>query len=606
MKLYKSDVAIIGGSFGAIAAAVALLEQGYRVTITEEYPWVGGQVTSQGLCVLDDLNVGERVGCSRRYSSFRDRVREYYKNNYQLSEYAKMHTHFCPGNARCSHLAGEPIAAHDAIMKWLEPFLQNGSLMIFTEYIPVEVNRQDKKIISFTCASTQEPQNQIQINADFFLDGTETGDTLPLLRVPFRIGSEPQSEFGEPHAPQVGNKSSIQSFTYCILVEFVPGGKFTIAKPDKYEYFKNTQNFYLSSAGATRQEPAYFLKPRIRKDGVRIVPFWNYRSVVDMINFLPGQNLFNRTVINVSSNDYQETSYLDHPQPKQVLQDARELSASYLYWLQTEVPRDDGGFGYPEIRPLPEVTGTADGIAQAPYVREGRRLRSLFTVTECHISVECQPNARAQFFSDSIGLGGYAIDIHHCPGETSEGVWQMARHYQIPLGSLVCSELNNFAVAGKALGVSHIANGAYRLHPEEWAIGEAAGSLAGFCLKNNIVHPGLTGQTLFNFQRFLIRSGVPVYWYNDMSHEYPGFEASQTLAISNVWAGSDKHLRFEPQSRLDDDKKSFEEAIKRIESSGLPMSEFAEPNLNSHGIRKYDLANALMLWLDYKGWHWKH
>ena len=35
----------------------------------------------------------------------------------------------------------------------------------------------------------------------------------------------------------------------------------------------------------------------------------------------------------------------------------------------------------------------------------------------------------------------------------------------------------NCAVAGKALGVTHIANGAYRLQPEEWATGEAAGAL---------------------------------------------------------------------------------------------------------------------------------
>jgi hypothetical protein len=229
----------------------------------------------------------------------------------------------------------------------------------------------------------------------------------------------------------------------------------------------------------------------------------------------------------------------------------------------------------------------------------------LVTVNECDISDDCQPHARAKFFKDSIGLGGYAIDIHQCPGETSHGVWQMARHYQIPLGSLVCKSLNNFAVAGKSLGVSHIANGAYRLHPEEWATGEAAGLLASFCLKNKMGHPRLMGRELFNFQRFLIQSGIPIYWYNDMSHEYPGFEASQTLAIAQVWAGQNDHLRFNPQNRLDDDRLSFVGAIQKIEASGLAMAEFAEPNLNSHGIRKYDLANALMKWLDYKNWHWQ-
>ena len=35
--------------------------------------------------------------------------------------------------------------------------------------------------------------------------------------------------------------------------------------------------------------------------------------------------------------------------------------------------------------------------------------------------------------------------------------------------------------AGKDVATTHITNGAYRLHPVEWNIGEAAGHLAAFC-----------------------------------------------------------------------------------------------------------------------------
>lgn len=605
MNKIKSDVAIIGGSFGAIAATRALLDQGFSVIMTEEYPWIGGQVTSQGLCVLDDFNVGEKTGCSRRYSEFRDRVRQYYINRYQLSEFGKMQTHLCPGNARCSHLAAEPNAAHEAIQNWMRPAIASGQLTILPEYIPVSANRKSDQIVNFICASKTNPEKLIQIEADFFLDGTESGDTFPLLNIPYRIGSEAKSEFNEPHASEKANPLAVQSFTFCILVEFVSGGNFVIKKPVKYEYYRDKYKFYLSSAGATREEPAYFLKPRIKKNGSRIVPYWNYRSVVDVVNFLPNQKLNNRTVINTGSNDYHEEVLLENPNPKKVLSAGRELSAAYLYWLQTEAERDDGGHGYPEIRPLPDATGTDDGIAQAPYIREGRRLKSLVTVSECDISVDCQTGARAKHFNDSVGLGGYAIDIHQCPGEGEAGTWQEARHYQIPLGSLVCKDLKNFAVAGKSLGVTHVANGAYRLHPEEWATGEAGGSLAAFCLKNKVAHPGLTGKTLFEFQRTLIKDGVPIYWFDDLPNNELGFEAAQTLAITGIWGGNESHLRFDAQNRLDTELSSFQEVIKKIESTGFDLDEYKNPNLNSHGIRKYDLANSLMKWLDYKNWDWE-
>ena len=77
MALLRSDVAIVGGGFGGVPAALALIERGYSVVLTEEFPWIGGQVSSQGLCVLDDLNdpSGETVGVTRRYAEFPRRER---------------------------------------------------------------------------------------------------------------------------------------------------------------------------------------------------------------------------------------------------------------------------------------------------------------------------------------------------------------------------------------------------------------------------------------------------------------------------------------------------------------------------------------------------
>ena len=74
--------------------------------------------------------------------------------------------------------------------------------------------------------------------------------------------------------------------------------------------------------------------------------------------------------------------------------------------------------------------------------------------------------------------------------------------------------LDNLLPAGKNVGTTHITNGAFRLHPVEWNIGESAGWLAAFCL-NREVDPRTvrnSPQLLEEFQTLLIRQGVELHW----------------------------------------------------------------------------------------------
>ena len=59
---------------------------------------------------------------------------------------------------------------------------------------------------------------------------------------------------------------------------------------------------------------------------------------------------------------------------------AKQLSLSFLYWMQTEAPRHDGGYGYPELRLRVDVVRAQDGLAMYPYVRQSRRIKAEFTV----------------------------------------------------------------------------------------------------------------------------------------------------------------------------------------------------------------------------------
>ena len=107
----------------------------------------------------------------------------------------------------------------------------------------------------------------------------------------------------------------------------------------------------------------------------------------------------------------------------------------------------------------------------------------------------------------------YRIDLHPTTG--GDNYLDVASApFEIPLGALIPQRLRNLLPAGKNIGTTHITNGAYRLHPVEWNIGESAGALAAFCLTDGTEpHAVYESAALTEeFQRALARQGVQLHW----------------------------------------------------------------------------------------------
>ena len=161
----------------------------------------------------------------------------------------------------------------------------------------------------------------------------------------------------------------------------------------------------------------------------------------------------------------------------------------------------------------PDVTGTDDGFAQAPYIRESRRIRAEYTVVESDLSIEVRGSAAPATFPDSVGVGMYRIDLH--PSTGGDNYIDVASvPFEIPLGALIPIRMQNLLPAGKNVGTTHITNGAFRLHPVEWGIGEAVGWLAAFCLDRAIDPRAVrhTPSLLEEFQSLLTEKGVELHW----------------------------------------------------------------------------------------------
>jgi hypothetical protein len=209
--------------------------------------------------------------------------------------------------------------------------------------------------------------------------------------------------------------------------------------------------------------------------------------------------------------------------------------------MRSDMPRDDRrGTGYPGMFLRKDAMGTEDGLSKYPYIRESRRLRAPTRVVLHDIVAEQQAGSRARWFDDSVGTGFYMVDIHPC-GANERGRMMMPKPFQVPMGALVAPGVRNFLAAAKNLGVTHLANGAYRLHPIEWTIGEAAAMIASLHLEGGVVDAP-------RVQAELAKSGAPVVWFDDLPPTHPAFAAVQTAAARGWYPLSDSDLHASPEA----------------------------------------------------------
>ncbi|MDF2671699.1 MAG: FAD-dependent oxidoreductase [Paenibacillus sp.] len=516
-RTLQADVVIIGGGTGGTAAALAAAKRGKTIIMTEETDWIGGQLTSQAV-PPDEHPWIEQFGSTRSYRQFREGVRDYYRDHFPLTREARVNVRLNPGNGGVSRLCHEPRTALAVLQQMLAPFIHKGQLTILTSHLVESAATNANEVSSVTVRNLKNGE-LLDLQAPYFIDATECGDVLPLAGVEYVTGAESKAQTGEPHALDgEADPMDMQGITYCFAMDYIEGEDHTIEKPANYEFWREYKaDFWpdklLSWFGVrphTLETVQYELFP-----GTDRYSLFYYRQIVDKNNFLEGTFDSNVTLVNWPQNDYWLESVIDVSEEdrQKNLADAKQLSFSLLYWLQTEAPRPDGGQGYPGLRLRKDIVDTEDGLAKYPYIRESRRIKAEFTVLEQHVASDCRPDGKAENFFDSVGIGCYRIDLHPSTA---------GRHYidisslpfQIPLGSLIPVRVNNLLPASKNLGVTHITNGCYRLHPVEWNIGEAAGYLTSYCMENGLSPREVRNspEQLEKFQQLLVSEGIELAW----------------------------------------------------------------------------------------------
>ena len=492
---------------GGVAAAIAAAERGAHVVLTEKTDWVGGQLTSQAV-PPDEHPWIEDFGCTARYRRLRDGIREHYRTRFPLTAAARGRPDLNPGAARVSRLSHEPKAA----LAVLEGML--GGVEILLGHSPTEAHTDGDRVTAVHFGDRV-------IEAEWVIDATETGELLPLAGVEHVTGTESQAETGEPHAPPLADPLNMQPVSACFALDHLDGEDHTIARPAGYETFRDARpegwpegqlSWSAPDPRSNRPVPRT-LHPNPPGDPALIGPdladpeldrdLWLFRRIPPRLNFDPAPPS-DITLVNWPQMDYLGGPVFGTPDAAHHAAAARRLSLSLLHWMQTE-----GGF--PGLRLRGDVVGgTPDGLAKALYIRESRRIRGEHTIAEQEIAFAVRGSHGAVEHPDGVGIGAYRIDLH--PSTGGDPYIDIACcPFQIPLGALIPVRVENLLAGAKNIATTHITNGAYRLHPVEWNIGEAAGHLAAYCGERKTV-PRAVRRDPDEFRRELEQAGVELRW----------------------------------------------------------------------------------------------
>jgi hypothetical protein len=384
----------------------------------------------------------------------------------------------------------------------------------------LEVERQGSLI---TAVRLDTGGEQRRVRCQVVIDGSDRGDLLPLAEAPFRLGWEPQEQWGEPSAPSQQRleresffrEQPLQSPTWVVMGQLQsdqlaadPAGNPLLPQP----FEQACEAFGLE----------------------RTLTYGRLPGGLVMLNWPLHGNDWHWGLERAFRDDQSQEAALYGEMQAHSLRFAEVLQEASGGWLQL-------GEAFPQ-----EAGSPAPWLAAMTYWREGRRLIGRQTVIEQDLLPQASGASVAALPLDdagelqSIAVGNYAND-HHYPGPD----WPLAPKscrwggrwsgtpFCIPYGALVSEAVDNLLAADKAFSTSHMANGATRLQPLILNVGQAAGAAAALAVRVGLLPAQLAVRDLQNdlIADPLAPSAVAPLW--DTPWHHPQWRERQEAVLAN-------------------------------------------------------------------------
>jgi hypothetical protein len=488
------DLVIYGGTSGGVAAAVQARRMGKTAIVIEPGKHLGG-LTSGGLGATDIGNKAAIGGISRE---FYQRIKKHYSD-------AANWKHEKPENYRSGRASEQ---SQEDAMWTFEPSVaehlfdemcrENGIAVAKQQRLDLKngVEKQNGRITSIRMESGRTFRGKM------FIDATYEGDLLAKAGVPYTVGREANSQYGETlngvqtknatkhqfvasvdpfvkkgdktsgllprlHAGSPGEEGAadkrVQAYNFRLCLTDIKENQIPFTKPDGYDALQYELLLRNFEAGETRAPWAPVLMP-------------NRKTDVNNNHGFSSDNIGH-------SYDWPEA---DHATREKIFQEHLRYQQG-LMWTLISNPR------VPEkVRTDVSRWGLCKdefhdfaGWPHQLYVREARRMISDVVMTQQH----CQGRATAD---DPVGLAAYTMDSHNVQryvdsqGEVrNEGDVQVGGFspYPISYRSIVPqeSECQNLFVP-VCLAASHIAYGSIRMEPVFMVLGQSSATAAAMAI----------------------------------------------------------------------------------------------------------------------------
>ena len=215
----------------------------------------------------------------------------------------------------------------------------------------------------------------------------------------------------------------------------------------------------------------------------------------------------------------------DWSQRETILRRHCNLALGLLYFTQNdpEVPQAHRELAREYHLPKGEFADN-DHFHYQLYVREGRRLRGLYTLTEHDMATTSENGDTKSIckFEDAIAVGEFPIDSFPTskrqPNDSVflEGYLGMldnfTRPYQLPYRVMIPEVIDGIIVP-VAVSTTHVAFSSVRMEPQWMVLGQAAGTAAHLAIKHNVSPRDVP---IAELQAELTRSGQVIeYQAND-------------------------------------------------------------------------------------------
>jgi hypothetical protein len=512
--ILTTDVLVVGGGTGGIAAGIQSTRSGSKTIIIERTHCLGGMLTAAGVSCTD----GNDLLPSGMWQQFREALYTHYGTTNL-------------GTGWVSETCFEPHVGDSIFKAWSE---KEKNLEIIYGWDFKRVEKEGNKITG--AVFNNEKQDTMVVRAKITIDATELGDVFANAGCAYDLGTEDPSYSNEKMAP--GKTNIIQDLTWVVILKDcgMQADK-TILAPPGYD----PKNYYCCCTSAPCFDKPYNVDAQT------------------MLNY--GKLPHNKYMINwpAHGND----SYLnvvddDHEQRGKKYESAKLHALGFVYFIQTTLGFRNLGLALDELD---------NGLAIIPYNREGRRVKGIVRFNINHL---VDPyGIEDRFYRTGIAVGDYPVDHHHGQNTKIPFIdFPKIPSFNVPMGTLIPEKMDGLIVCEKGISVSNMVNGATRLQPVVLLTGQAAGIIAALSAQHDLQPRDIDIRTV---QQALLNEKCYIMPFVDVKPESPHWQAVQKAGATGILKGFGKPEGWENKTFFYPDSTisvhEFEEGIWSVDSS---------------------------------------